>query len=76
MLVFGYKAFPVSTHMCVLCNAVCMLLQAACIPLALTGRDICGSAVTGKLLSMMQYTSRLCVFICVACLVDVACKTC
>ena len=76
MLGSGYKASPGGTHTCVLCNAVCMLLQAACIPLALTGRDICGSAVTGKLLSMMQYTSRLCVFICVACLVDVACKTC
>lgn len=27
---------------------ICALLQAACIPLALAGRDICGSAVTGS----------------------------
>lgn len=38
---------------CVSTNAllsphICALLQAACIPLALAGRDICGSAVTGS----------------------------
>ncbi len=27
---------------------LCHAVQAACIPLALTGRDICGSAVTGS----------------------------
>lgn len=27
---------------------MCFMTQAACIPLALTGRDICGSAVTGS----------------------------
>jgi superfamily II DNA/RNA helicase len=27
---------------------VCAVLQAACIPLALAGRDICGSAMTGS----------------------------
>jgi ATP-dependent RNA helicase DDX27 len=27
---------------------LCFVLQAACIPLALAGRDICGSAVTGS----------------------------
>lgn len=30
-------------------DAYDLLIQAACIPLALAGRDICGSAITGVL---------------------------
>ena len=35
----------------------CHVLQAACIPLALAGRDICGSAITGTLLQEPQRIS-------------------
>ncbi len=31
---------------------VILVWQAACVPLALTGRDICGSAVTGMIVFM------------------------
>ena len=38
------------------------MVQAACIPLALTGRDICGSAVTGEFLQLFLHLVSSCAF--------------
>jgi superfamily II DNA/RNA helicase len=43
---YSYSIF-FSMQSMIVCS-VTSIFQAACIPLALTGRDICGSAITGS----------------------------